>query len=251
MNEYFTLCNTRRAHVNEFFTLAQQILQVAKEMLAETEAQPRIATYESAVTAFDESLKQSTKNSYTASVELADEAVDETWSALWGMTKVMVKHPNLDRRAAAALVYDIMYKYGNVTKLSYKEEYGRLHNLTQDLDNLGEEKLKLAYVDEWFAELKKRIATYKTAARRGGRPSGRRRQSGTRGDRERVAPVPPPGRGLDPPQRRERLSGVCRARQHALLGNANSAQIAPDTSRQQDGRGWESGSQPATPRSGS
>ena len=163
MNEYFTLCNTRRAHVNEFFTLAQQILQAAKEMLAETEAQPRIATYESAVTAFDEALKQSTKNSYTASVELADEAVDETWSALWGMTKVMVKHPNLDRRAAAALVYDIMYKYGNVTKLSYKEEYGRLHNLTQDLDNLGEEKLKLAYVDEWFAELKKRIATYETA----------------------------------------------------------------------------------------
>ena len=163
MNEYFTLCNTRRAHVNEFFTLAQQILQAAKEMLAETEAQPRIATYESAVTAFDESLKQSTKNSYTASVELADEAVDETWSALWGVTKIMVKHPNLDRRAAAALVYDIMYKYGNVTKLSYKEEYGRLHNLTQDLDNLGEEKLKLAYVDEWFAELKKRIATYKTA----------------------------------------------------------------------------------------
>ena len=153
MNEYFTLCNTRRAHVNEFFTLAQQILQAAKEMLAETEAQPRIATYESAVTAFDEALKQSTKNSYTASVELADEAVDETWSALWGMTKVMVKHPNLDRRAAAALVYDIMYKYGNVTKLSYKEEYGRLHNLTQDLDNLGEEKLKLAYVDEWFARL--------------------------------------------------------------------------------------------------
>lgn len=163
MNEYFTLCNTRRAHVNEFFTLAQQILQAAKEMLAETEAQPRIATYESAVTAFDEALKQSTKNSYTASIELADEAVDETWSALWGMTKIMVKHPNLDRRAAAALVYDIMYKYGNVTKLSYKEEYGRLHNLTQDLDNLGEEKLKLAYVDEWFAELKKRIATYKIA----------------------------------------------------------------------------------------
>ena len=65
MNEYFTLCNTRRAHVNEFFTLAQQILQAAKEMLAETEAQPRIATYESAVTAFDEALKQSTKNSYT------------------------------------------------------------------------------------------------------------------------------------------------------------------------------------------
>ena len=139
------------------------ILQAAKEMLAETEAQPRIATYESAVTVFDEALKQSTKNSYTASVELADEAVDETWSALWGMTKIMVKHPNLDRRAAAALVYDIMYKYGNVTKLSYKEEYGRLHNLTQDLDNLGEEKLKLAYVDEWFAELKKRIATYETA----------------------------------------------------------------------------------------
>ena len=79
MNEYFTLCNTRRAHVNEFFTLAQQILQAAKEMLAETEAQPRIATYESAVTAFDEALKQSTKNSYTASVELADEADYRCW----------------------------------------------------------------------------------------------------------------------------------------------------------------------------
>lgn len=164
MDKIFILCNFQRAHVNEFFTLANQTLQAAETMLAgKTEAQPMIAAYKTTVEAFDAALKQSAKNSYTDSVVMADEAVDQAWSDMWGLTKVMVRHPNLERRKASAAVYDLMQKYGNVTNLSYKEEYGRLKNLTQDLETLGAEQLGLAYVDEWFEELKRRIATYETA----------------------------------------------------------------------------------------
>lgn len=164
MDKIFISCNFQRAHVNEFFTLANQTLQAAETMLAgKTEAQPMIAAYKTTVEAFDAALKQSAKNSYTDSVVMADEAVDQAWSDMWGLTKVMVRHPNLERRKASAAVYDLMQKYGNVTNLSYKEEYGRLKNLTQDLEALGAEQLGLAYVDEWFEELKRRIATYETA----------------------------------------------------------------------------------------
>lgn len=164
MDKIFISCNFQRVHVNEFFTLANQVLQAAETMLTgKTEAQPMIAAYKTSVEAFDAALKQSAKNSYTASVEMADEAVDQAWSDMWAMTKAMLRHPNLERRKASAAVYDLMQKYGNVTNLSYKEEYGRLKNLSQDLEALGTEQLGLAYVDEWFEELKKRIATYETA----------------------------------------------------------------------------------------
>ena len=164
MKTIFSTCPYSQARTNEFFTLANQVLQAAETMLAgKTEAQSMIAAYKTPVEAFDAALKQSAKNSYTASVEMADEAVDQTWSDMWAMTKAMVRHPNLERRKASAAVYDLMQKYGNVTSLSYKEEYGRLKNLSQDLEALGTEQLGLAYVDEWFEELKKRIATYETA----------------------------------------------------------------------------------------
>ena len=164
MKTIFSTCPYSQARTNEFFTLANQILQAAETMLTgKTEAQSMIAAYKTTVEAFDAALKQSAKNSYTASVVMADEAVDQAWSDMWGLTKAMVRHPNLERRKASAAVYDLMQKYGNVTNLSYKEEYGRLKNLSQDLEALGTEQLGLAYVDEWFEELKKRIATYETA----------------------------------------------------------------------------------------
>ena len=167
MKTIFSTCPYSQARTNEFFTLANQILQAAETMLAgKTEAQPMIAAYKTPVEAFDAALKQSAKNSYTASVEMADQAVDQTWSDMWTMTKAMVRHPNLERRKASAAVYDLMQKYGNVTSLSYKEEYGRLKNLSQDLEALGTEQLGLAYVDEWFEELKKRIAEIKEEIRR-------------------------------------------------------------------------------------
>lgn len=163
MKSIFTACSYTNARVNEFFSLVSLMAQAAEAMLKTPEAQPLVAPLRTAVTNLDKALKQSDTNRYTATVEMADQAVDETWSGMWGMSKAMLTHPTLTRRSAAAEVYDAMRKYGNVTNLSYKEEYGRLRNLVEDLEAIGSTRLAEAYMDEWFAELKTRVAAYDAA----------------------------------------------------------------------------------------
>lgn len=163
MKNLFIPCAFSNLRMNEFFSLINLVHQAAEAMVTTEAAKPMIADLGAAAKKLDDSLKQSAVNKYTASVELADQAVDEAWSGIWSMAKTMLKHPGLERRSAAAEVYDLMYKYGNPTKLAYKDEYGRLRNLTQDLDALGTEKLAKTYLDEWFAELKKQIATFHAA----------------------------------------------------------------------------------------
>lgn len=163
MKELFIPCSFSKLRINELFSLIDLLATAAEAMLKTPEAKAPTAELRTAATYLDTALKQSDINKYTATVEMADQAVDEAWSGIWALTKALLKHPNLERRGAAAEVYDIMYKYGNVTNLSYKEEYGRLKNLAADLDGLGAAKLTLAFIDEWFAELKKRIDTFRAA----------------------------------------------------------------------------------------
>lgn len=163
MKNLFISCSYSNLRINEFFSLIDLLATAAETMLKTPEAKAPTTELRGAVSFLDDALKQSVANKYTAAVDMADKAVDEAWSGIWGLAKVMLKHPNLERRAAAIEVYDIMYKYGNVTKLSYKEEYGRLKNLAADLDLLPAERLTLAFVDEWFAELKKRITAFHAA----------------------------------------------------------------------------------------
>lgn len=163
MKNLFISCSFSNLRINEFFSLIDLLATAAESMLKTPEATAPTAELRAAATYLDTALKQSDTNKYTAAVEMADKAVDEAWGGIWAITKALLKHPNLERRAAAAEVYDIMYKYGNVTKLAYSEEYGRLKNLAADLEQLGTERLTLAFIDEWFAELKKRIAAFHAA----------------------------------------------------------------------------------------
>lgn len=160
MDTVFITSPYSQLRINEFYSLVNLIAEAAETMLTQPEAKAKIPALKEAVQQLDEAIKQSEKNKYTVSMELADKAVDEIWSCMWMITKQMVKHPNLERRATAADVYDLFYKYGNFTQLSYKEEYGKLTNLIQDLEATGADKLKLAQMDEWFEELKRRVAVF-------------------------------------------------------------------------------------------
>lgn len=162
MEAIFKSCAYSQVRTGEFFTLVQKILEAAEKMLTDPTALTIIEPYKAAVTAFDEAMRQNTTNSYTVSAELADQAVDEMWSAIWTLLKAMVKHPNLNRRKAAASLYDLFRKYGNVTMMGNAEEYAQLHNLTQEIEALGSETIELAHFEEWFQEFKERIATYKS-----------------------------------------------------------------------------------------
>lgn len=121
-------------------------------------------TYKAALTAFDDALKGNVSNSQSAAVTRADELADAAWSGLNAQTKVMLNYPNEACRAIATETHALIQKYGNITSMPYNEEYGRLHNLLQDLAALGLEKQKQIYIDAWVKELQKRYDEFMAAS---------------------------------------------------------------------------------------
>ena len=178
MRKVFIACAFSSAWAEEFLNLANQILKAAEEMLKSPEAVGLIPPLREAVVAFDTVMRQEKENRHTAVVRQADEAADGLWRGLWGMTRVMTVHPNAVRRAVATSIYGILQKYGNATELFKKDQYGYLYNLIRDLEALGSERLALAYVDEWFVALKKRIVVYKDIENAQNMESGTRRVAG-------------------------------------------------------------------------
>lgn len=120
--------------------------------------------YKAALTAFDDALKGNVSNSQSAAVTRADELADAAWSGLNAQTKVMLNYPNEACCAIATEAHALIQKYGNITSMPYNEEYGRLHNLLQDLAALGIEKQKQIYIDAWVKELQKHYDEFMTAS---------------------------------------------------------------------------------------
>ncbi len=154
--------NIARLRIEEDFGFQKRI--EAETALLTVEAdKPMVDSYKAALTAFDDALKGSVRNSQSAAVTRADELADAAWSGLNAQVKVMLTHPAEACRATATEAYDLVRKYGNVTSMPYNEEYGRLHNLLQDLAALGIEKQKQIYIDAWVTELQTRYDEFMAA----------------------------------------------------------------------------------------
>lgn len=69
------------------------------------------------------------------------------------LSKMLTEHPDTKVQEAAAAVYAIMEKYGDITNMSYNEEYGNLHNALQELSGVDAAKLKLVLADALLTEL--------------------------------------------------------------------------------------------------
>lgn len=151
-----------RLRTEEDFGLQKRVEAETALLTLESDA-PMVATYKAAVDAFDEALKASTKNPMAATAIQADEAADATWVGTNMQIKAMLNHPDETRRAIAEEAADIFAKYGNITNLAYNEEYGRMHNLLQDIDKMGEEKLQKICIDAWIAEMHKCYDAFRTA----------------------------------------------------------------------------------------
>lgn len=139
----------------EDFGLQKRIEAETALLTAETD-KPMVAAYRAALTAFDVALKGNTTNPQSVAVTRADERADKAWSGLNSQAKAMLGHPIEALRAVAAEASALIYKYGNPTAMPYNEEYGRLHNLLQDLAAFGIEKQKKIYIDAWVTELQTR-----------------------------------------------------------------------------------------------
>lgn len=142
-----------RLRTEEDFGLQKRIEALTALLTAETDA-AMVAAYKAALAAFDEALKGSSVNPHSAAVTRADERADAAWSGLNAQVKAVLGHPAEARRAIAAEAYALIEKYGNITRMAFNEEYGRMHNLLQDFEALGAEKQKQIFADEWVAELR-------------------------------------------------------------------------------------------------
>ena len=141
----------------------QKRIEFETALLTEETDKPMVDAFKAAVAAFDAALKVSTRNSQTAAAIRADEQAGAAWSGLNAQTKVMLSHPNPKLRLVAYEAYPLIQKYGNITDMVYYEEYGRIHNLLQDLAALGVAKQKQIYIDAWVMELKLRYNEFMVA----------------------------------------------------------------------------------------
>lgn len=151
-----------RYRTEEVFGLHKRVEAETALLTLESDA-AMVAAYKAAVDAFDEALKLNEKNPMAAAAIEADEAADAAWSGTNMQIKAMLNHPDGTRRAVAKEAADIFAKYGNIMEMAYNEEYGRMHNLLQDLDQMGSEKLKKIFIDEWVAELHRCYDAFRAA----------------------------------------------------------------------------------------
>ena len=141
-----------RLRMEEDFGFQIKVKAKTSLLILESDKQ-MVADYEAALLAFDLVLKQNIANSHTAAVKAADEKADAAWRGLRTQAKAMLNYPVEENHVIATRAMASINKYGDITNLAYSEEYGRMHNLLQELDALTVESQKVISIDLWVAEL--------------------------------------------------------------------------------------------------
>lgn len=152
-----------RLRTEEDFGFQKRIEAEASLLTVETD-KPMVDTYKAALATFDDALKNSVSNSQTSAVAQADRLTDAAWSGLNAQAKAMQNHPTEALRTVAIEAVALIAKYGNPISMPYNEEYGRLHNLLQDLAAFGQEKQRQIYIDAWVTELQTRYDQFMAAS---------------------------------------------------------------------------------------
>ena len=132
-------------------------------MLSQEVDKPVVEAYQTALTAFDEALKQAAKNSQTAAVAAADEVVDRLYTGLTLYLRSLTYHPAESTRTAAEGVLAIIDKYGKLTDLPYNQQYGALQNSMQELTALPADTVTLLHLADWLEEIGSATAKFQIA----------------------------------------------------------------------------------------
>ena len=142
-----------RLRTEEDFGFQNRVVTLMQGTLALESDKAMVDTYAALVVAFDEALKAAAKNTNTATLTAADEEADQLWSYSRQYVRAMTGYPDAAVAAIAEEASDCYDKYGNINTLGYDEEYGRYHNLLQDLNALGEEKLATLGLGAWLTAM--------------------------------------------------------------------------------------------------
>ena len=152
-----------RLRVEEDFNFLMRVKSLSASCLTLETDKAMVDTFGSAVDAFDVALKSSVKNSQTEAMNVADALADRRWSAANAYVKAMAEHPDADVAAKGASAVEIFRKFGVLTTMGFDEEYGRYHNLLQELAALPEDTLTALAFAPWLTSMQDAVAGFQTA----------------------------------------------------------------------------------------
>lgn len=152
-----------RLRVEEDFSFLMRVKSLAASCLTLETDKAMVEAFGSAVDAFDAALKASVKNSQTEAMNAADALADRRWSAANAYVKAMAEHPDADIAAKGGAVVVIFRKFGVLTTMGFDEEYGRYHNLLQELAALPEETLTALSLSPWLTSMQDAVAGFLAA----------------------------------------------------------------------------------------
>lgn len=145
--------NIARLRTDEDFGFHKRVENLAKECLTGETNQAVVAAYSAGVLAFDNALKQETKNSQTALLTEADAVADKRWVNLCAYGRALPGHPTAEKAAIGAKIAHVISKYGSIAGLSYDEEYSLMYNAIQEFRAVGDDNLEAVDFTVWLDAL--------------------------------------------------------------------------------------------------
>ncbi len=143
--------STLAGYCNEILVLAEQTLPNSEYGIADG--------YRDAIEEFNRQLRLETVK-YQEPIESADASTDQAYNAISSQAKLNTQHFSPEVRSAAESVLEVLGRYDNPTRKRYSDASVIILNVIASLEELGPETLRLAMVDGWFAELKRRNSEF-------------------------------------------------------------------------------------------
>ena len=155
--------NIQSLRYEEDFNFLKKVSKEADLHLNKEGDEPMVTEFDNAVTAFDEALKINTSNPFSSEVKAAIDNTDQLWRGMRNQLKGMLTYPDKTKSDIAHKAYNMVEKYGDITKMSQGERYGNAFNLVQDLLLIKEEDLNLINIEIWVYELNNSCGAYDRA----------------------------------------------------------------------------------------
>ncbi|MBQ9818639.1 MAG: hypothetical protein IJM59_14395 [Proteobacteria bacterium] len=124
----------------------EQIEELIKQIYG-TETCPIAIEFLEASQAYELAFKGCGETQASA-LQNADDQVDEIWGAMNDQIRASLRHPNPQKRAAAAAVFMVFGEFSNPTRLNYDEEYTLIREQIDALRKLPPHTLEQAYIHE-------------------------------------------------------------------------------------------------------
>lgn len=137
------LSSLKNAETCAYFNQVEDLIKA----IYGTEICREAASFLEASQAFELTLQGCSRDE-AVSLQAVDEAADEAWCALSVQLSASLRHPNMEKKKAAAAIFEVFSKFSDPTRLNYDEEYELIREQIEALRKFSPEMLKNALIDE-------------------------------------------------------------------------------------------------------